>query len=474
MRVCASRRRNSRNAAVTTRDNESEAWGTVFLVVGLFAVGQAVQVKLGGFHPRAIDWLTAAVLACSCAALHASWARAKKLVEATLPLLAGIALALQAAQLITTMPGNIGNPSPAIMAPYLRAVTFAAVVGGAALCDRSRFGKLLPVLLVALYLFIGRWMIHVQPNPFIDVYVFQRDGAKALLAGQNPYALRFPDIYGGKSPFYGPGLSINGQLQFGFPYPPLSLLLSALGQVLGGDPRYAHIACVGLAGLLIAYARPGRVANAALALLLFTPRTIFVIEQSWTEPFAILGLAASVFAALRAPKATPYLLGAFFVTKQYLLLALPLTWLLLAQVPGWREKGKWVLKALVVGLALTLPLALWDPSEFWHSVFALQTYQPFRNDALSYLAWWVYLGYPPQSALWGFAAALGAMALALWRLPRTAYGFAVGISITFLVFFAFNKQAFCNYYYFVMGALAVALAAGASPSQAPSPQRSPA
>jgi 4-amino-4-deoxy-L-arabinose transferase-like glycosyltransferase len=46
-----------------------------------------------------------------------------------------------------------------------------------------------------------------------------------------------------------------------------------------------------------------------------------------------------------------------------------------------------------------------------------------------------------------------------WRLPRTPAAFATALAVTFLSFFAFNKQAFCNYYFFVIGAFAVTLAA---------------
>ena len=37
------------------------------------------------------------------------------------------------------------------------------------------------------------------------------------------------------------------------------------------------------------------------------------------------------------------------------------------------------------------------------------------------------------------------------------------MSLAFIGFFAFNKQAFCNYYYFVIGALCVAAGTTASP-----------
>jgi hypothetical protein len=77
---------------------------------------------------------------------------------------------------------------------------------------------------------------------------------------------------------------------------------------------------------------------------------------------------------------------------------------------------------------------------------------------------WTRLAHPPPSADWAFLAAFVGIGISLWRLPRTAFGFAAGVSVTFLLFFSFNKQAFCNYYYFVIGALAVAVAALPEPS----------
>jgi 4-amino-4-deoxy-L-arabinose transferase-like glycosyltransferase len=57
-----------------------------------------------------------------------------------------------------------------------------------------------------------------------------------------------------------------------------------------------------------------------------------------------------------------------------------------------------------------------------------------------------------------FLVALGGGALALWRAPRSPHGFALGVALVLGLFFAFNKQAFANYYYFVIGALCVAAA----------------
>jgi hypothetical protein len=113
----------------------------------------------------------------------------------------------------------------------------------------------------------------VAKNPNIDVFVFQQSVADGLQHGHNPYAIRLPNIYSGKNstmfqdpvrfsagtPFYGPGVvDENGWITYGFPYPPLSLLLVMPAYLLGGDCRFAHVIAMGFSALLMAAARPGR------------------------------------------------------------------------------------------------------------------------------------------------------------------------------------------------------------------------
>jgi hypothetical protein len=221
-----------------------------------------------------------------------------------------------------------------------------------------------------------------------------------------------------------------------------------------------------LAAILMAFARPEGFGTIAAMLFLTTPRIFFVLEQSWTEPFVVLGVATVVFAACRYPRAVPWLFGALVALKQYLIFAVPAA-LLLMRRPLERGQVMRVLgKAAMVAAALTLPFVAWNPVGFWTSVVTLQLYQPFRGDGLSFLAWWVSLGREQPPALIAFAAMSTAAALAVWRAPKTPAGFAAAIAVIFLTFFAFNKQAFCNYYFFVIGALAVALAAYGSPEDA--------
>ena len=419
------------------------------------ATGCALQVNFGQYHPVALAWLTVAVggVALCVAKPRLRFIRA---LEARGSYVFALALATQFALLMLRSPGAISEAS---LTPFrVGAATAAALCGvGLVAHGRWRLAALGTVLLV--HALLGLWVLRSSPQPGVDVCLFQRDAAAALLQGQNPYAITFRDPYADSTRFYGPGVSVGGRLQFGYPYPPLILLLVAPAHWLG-DFRYAQWAAMTLAGAFVALARPGRIGFAAAMLLLFTPRGFFVLEAGWTEPFAVLFLAATVFAACRSPRQLPVPLGLFLASKQYLVLALFATPLL----PFRRERDRLasLLKAAMVVGIVTLPLALWDVTAFVHSAVLLQFHQPFRDDALSYLV-------PLKQALgvqapaWvAFALAGAAVLLAVRKAPRTPAGFATAVAAVLLAFFAFNKQAFCNYYHLVIGALCCA--AGATPA----------
>jgi hypothetical protein len=307
-------------------------------------------------------------------------------------------------------------------------------------------------------------MVHFTADPFIDVYVFHRDSSNALLNATNPYGITFPDIYWPKSDYYGPGISVNGRLQFGYPYLPLSLFMAFPAHVLGGDARYSQAVAVALAALLMGYAKPGRRAFLAAGLFLFTPRFLHVEEASWTEPFVVLLLAGVVFCACRFPRFMPFVLGLLLAVKQYMFLAIPLTVLLLPRPLKWKDLWNLWWKAATVALVVSLPLILGNFKGFMHSAVTLQFQQPFRDDALSYLAGWKQFTGKQLPAGMSFLAALAAIGICLWKAPRSAGGFAAAMALTFMAFFAFNKQAFCNYYYFVIGAMCCAVAVGENTS----------
>ena len=434
------------------------------LIPAAVALGHALEVSNGNLHPLSILFLTVALALAAAGLALPSHPWVERHGEGAAAVLLAAGAAAQLSELLITPPGMYLWVSAQGYAPFFQGLAVMGVAAGAGLAAAGRLKPLVLAVLLCAFASLGVWLLHASPAPAIDVFVFQRDAARALLAGANPYAMTYLDIYG-NSPFYGPGLSVHGQLQFGFPYPPLSLLLALPGHLLGHDYRYSQLAAlVGAAGLM-AGARRGRAGVLACALFLLTPRVFFVLEQGWTEPYAVLLLAATVLCACRFPRALPYALGLLLAVKQYLVLAAPLTLLLLPR--PWRLRDAWRLwwRAGAVGLAVSLPLILWNAPAFLRSAVTLQFHQPFRQEALSYLAWWARDGSAPLSPALSVVAALGAMGLSLWRAPRTPAGFAAAVALTLGAFFAFNKQAFCNYYFLVVGALCVAIAVVDAPPE---------
>jgi hypothetical protein len=114
---------------------------------------------------------------------------------------------------------------------------------------------------------------------------------------------------------------------------------------------------------------------------------------------------------------------------------------------------------------LPLLFLVWWPRPFIDSVVLLQLREPFRPDSLSFLGLLYRNGWGEPSAAWTAAALIAALAIVLPRTERTPAGVAASLAIVLMTTFAFGRKAFCNYYFFVIGALCCAVAAsGAEPA----------
>ena len=303
----------------------------------------------------------------------------------------------------------------------------------------------------------------------IDVYLFQRDAAAALLRGSNPYSITHQNLYV-KNPsfFYGPGVVTNGRINFGFQYPPLSLL-AILPAYLLGDLRYTYVAAVVLSAALLARMRASRITLVAVILLLLSPVTFYVLSRAWTEPLVLFALCCTCAAAARRSRWLPVALGLFFACKQYSVLALPLAGLLLPRFT-WRAYLRLLAEAAGIALVVTTPLAVWNLHHFWRDVVVWQIIQPFRPDALSFSVLAVRRGLPQIPQL---LVIIAVFATTVWSLratrPRPA-AFPGCLALVLLVFFCVNKQAFVNYYFLVIGAaLLAAVMADPPPILIPAP-----
>jgi len=363
-------------------------------------------------------------------------------------------LVLQFGMLLGRAPGVFLQVTLEQYAAFQFALGIAAVLAGLLFGDLKWTRRVVFPLLLLSHFILGVWMLRLSPDPTIDVSLFHHGAFEALRNGLNPHTQTIPNLYGSES-FYGEGIVQGGRVQVGYPYPPLSLLFTFIAHQLTGDYRSGLVLAMAVAAAAIAYSRSSRLSFGAAALFLFTPRTFFVLEQGWTDCLAAMFFCVTVFIACRRPRWLWVAIGLLLASKQYLVGVLPLLFLLWSE-PRWKVVARETGKALVLAAALTLPLFLWNPAAFVKDVVLFQIRQPFRIDALSYLA---FLAKRTGTVL-GFwvalVAAVPALACGIWRAPRTPAGFSAASALLFLAFVAFSKQAFCNYYYFAIAALAAA------------------
>ena len=408
-------------------------------MASLFLISTAIQLTNGHLSRPALAGVTAGLVCCIWGFLSDD-----RRFHWWLP---HLILAAEFLCLLFSRP-TLGVAANAV--PFRAGILFCAASSTAVCTLRNhRWNRVAFGAAVACSFAIGAWILSTTPAPRVDVYAFHQAGSLALFSGANPYEVHSQDIYGPEESrrVYGPGLSFDGTLTFGFPYPPISLFISSLGYFVAGDCRYAHLAAISLAALLIAYARPSRLSFTAALLFLFTPRVFFVLEQNWTEPVLVFLFTLTVFCRCRFPAAAPWVAGLLLAGKQYLIFTGPVL------LRNWREVPKSLISAAVV----TAPLALWNFAEFFRSTVTVQFVQPLRLDALSYMA---------QLARYGillptwvpFVLTVAAIVFVLRKAPATPTALASAIALILIVFFVFNKNAFCNYYYLIIGALASAIA----------------
>ena len=431
----------------------------LLLTVSAATLGFALLIK-GTYDPAALSWLTAALVLCAIALSNpqlSAWDHlGPKLVTGVLC----TALAFETFIFVAATPPKLLNFSSGWKNPGLLVFAIMLAVGFAVGGIKRRYW--FPLLVVAHTTFAAHAIFSVPP-PVFDVLVFQREAATALLNGVNPFAITYPDLYGPSSPYTIPGTSVNGRINFGFNYPPLSLLMILPAVTLGVDLRITHLIAITLSAMLIAYSRPSRQASLAAALLLLMPSTITVAYLSWTEPFPLLMLSAAVFfACRRRPATTAVFVCLMVVAKQHLVITLPALSLLF-----WQTRGR-VKRSAIYGIGaaaiVNVPFFLWNPPAFIRALTVIVVERNFRLDALTYLSWLAHQGGPTLPSIVGLLAALAATFLAVRRAPHTPSGYAAAVGFVTFVFFAFNVVGFTNYYYFSIGAMCCAIAA-ASPKE---------
>jgi len=309
---------------------------------------------------------------------------------------------------------------------------------------------------------LGAMVIRAEPTPHIDVWHVQRLGALELIAGRDPYSALYPNIYGPRTRYLDPSLlSGDGRWVTAQPYTPLTLLLDVPGSLVG-DVRWALLAAtIAAAWLIRTLGRGTTVAELAGALLLLQPQGFWSLEHAWTEPFALLTilLAALAVTGTRGWLLPGLALGFAAASKQYVPLVVAPLCLSLSSARRWKALAV----AAVIVAALFVPFLAWDSAGLIRGVLEFQLRQPFRADALSWPAVVLQLGGPKLPTWPAFPIALAVLAIGAGRAPSQGRALLAGAT-AWIAFVAFNKQAFCNYYWLAVGLLCAAVAITSSRS----------
>jgi hypothetical protein len=303
-------------------------------------------------------------------------------------------------------------------------------------------------------------------DPLIDTFTFQRDACGSLLRGENPFGTTQANVFDPyhTALFYGEGMVVNGRVQVGFQYPPLTLLWVMPGYLLGGV-RYSYILAVIVTALFWFLLCPTTRGLWLVAALFLSPVTFLVEYLCWTEPLVLMTLSVSVYAAVKKKWWLPIALGIFLGSKQYNFLALPLIGLLIRPF-NWKEYWKLTGQSVGVAVLTVLPFALWNFRGLWHDLVLFHLAQPFRSDAISFAVpfpWMLKVG-----PLLVVALIVSAVRAAK---PRPAI-FTATYSLSLLLFVCTNKQAFMNYYFLIGNTFLLAVAA--LPQCATKPDHEPA
>lgn len=293
-----------------------------------------------------------------------------------------------------------------------------------------------------MVLIAGIDVIKSSPQPNIDVWTAQQQGAALLLEGKNPYQhLALPDTD-----------PIRHAHVVPYAYLPFQLLITLPAFRVAGDVRYAMLVALLITGVtlrrLVQVAPrplPSLYEDAPALFIWLTPKLFFILEQGWVDSLQIMLICLTVAAHVsKRPILAAVLMGLTLTAKQTMFWMVGLGGLML----GFSLR-QWFITA-AMGAASVLPFALWDFEALKHATFDFFSALPPRRDALTLSNWALYKFGVDFSARWAFLGAAAVAGLSAWRLRGSIARFGVAVVLTYSVFFAINKWAFANYYFLLM------------------------
>ena len=326
-----------------------------------------------------------------------------------------------------------------------------ASIGLAALAGENRDRDLRhPLVVIALAATAVFGVLHIQAvrDIGLDVLVLHKQAAAAIADGLSPYsgAVTVPN----GAPYAGPDDFIVG-----YPYPPVTAIGFSLGEWVAGDARYtglvswlAFLAMLGISGLR--NRQPHQIY--VMLLLAALPGWPLVLRAAWTEPFS-LALLAAMFFTWGSQRMSGGFLGLGLASKQYFAVTAPVLALMRGS-PKWTRK----IAALIAIAAVQAVGFIWGPQVFWSAAVEFHLSTPPRPESSNLVGLASLLGgswSAPTAVTFG-AGLLVAVVTGLRA--KTRQDVVLALAATLGVSFFLSSQAFANYWFLVMGLVALAMA----------------
>jgi len=301
-------------------------------------------------------------------------------------------------------------------------------------------------LLLCAYFFV----IPSSPSPHIDVWVYAKKGADFLLNGVNPYGEYYPDLYNGKY-----------ELTHGYCYWPFPAYMYTLSRFLFDDVRWILVLGKILeAGGIWQLASQQSTSRRLLYIVswLSFPVSYFVLEQSWTDGLIIPGIFwFAYYLKNDSWKKAAIILGVMCISKQYMIFLAVLSFFYIWNKYKVLASIKYFLITGVTSILIALPFLIWDFSLFWQKSVVDLLSLGFREDALSWIAYFYrfhhfYIKGEWTALLYGGGTIVLSLLLLRCKMSQLEKLFGYFV-IIYCVVFLFGKQAFCNYYFMLASIL---------------------
>jgi hypothetical protein len=330
------------------------------------------------------------------------------------------------------------------MSPAFVLVGLAIVAYATPILPRWRYP-----LVVASMIVLGAWVILAWPRPKIDVLLIQEDACHDLLSGRSPYATDHPRIPWKRGEDAPITRSPAGPFMRSFPYPPMSILVTLPGYLLG-DIRWSLLgASIGASILMVLIGRKlglpaGNPAELAAVAVLVGPLALPMLIDAYTEPFLLLAVVGFVLARLdRSPIAEGLCLATIVGMKQYgFLVAIPLMW-------SGQSSFRSLLWAGAALLVVNLPFLIWNPSAFKLGLIDELAQAPVRSICLpAFLEKFYRIRIPPEYAIFGFFGSTIVLVSVVYRARGHLAPSVAGAAAVVMTFFFLGRVGHLHYFHF--------------------------